>query len=402
MVEHSRKRPILPFLFAIAISLGIGLYTGLALRSGTAAPAGVLRVSSATAPSTTFHRLDDVWALLQKEYVKQPLDLTTAVNGALEGMVQSLHDPYTTFFTPPEAKAFQDEVDGTFEGIGAEIGMKNNVLVVIAPLPDSPAEQSGLKAGDKILMINSQSTVDMTLERAVGIIRGKKGTTVKLTVQASDQTTHELTIMRDAITVQSVKLTMHGSIADIELSYFGQKTDQEFSSTVSQVLLNNAKGILLDVRNNPGGFLDSSVAVASNFVDKGTVVVTEKYRNGTQTQHPTKRAPRLKGLPVVVLVDQGSASAAEILAGALQDEKLATLVGTKTFGKGSVQQVHDFTDGASLKLTVAKWFTPKGRSIDEQGIQPDVVIENTKEDYDKNRDPQLDKALEILQKAIAR
>lgn len=396
-----RRQLLLPGLAILLLlgSFGVGFLLGVR-QQGFGALSGL--AEGGKGKGATFQRVEDVWNVLRKEHIDAPPSQTDAVYGAIRGLVESFHDPYTVFFPPKEAESFKEEIDGIFQGIGAEIGIKNNQLVIIAPLPESPAEKAGMIAGDRIVTIDGTSTVQMSLDKAVQMIRGQKGTTVVLGVQKGDAAAPtDVRIVREEITVKSVRLSNpEKGIAHIKLSYFGPQTKQEFLAAVNDVLLQQRRGIILDLRSNPGGFLDGAVDISSQFVDKDAVIVTEKFKDGTQTSYSSKISPRIKGIPIVVLVDQGTASAAEIVAGALQDYRLATVVGKKTFGKGSVQQVEDFSDGASLKVTVAKWLTPKGRSIQDEGIVPDVEVDLTEEDYNANRDPQLAKALEILKQKI--
>lgn len=399
METHSTSRPRsllwgALFVFSLLLAGGAGylLHDRVETRAGTVTKVAPLSLD----------RVEDVWKALRKEYVSQPIDEQKAIYGAIQGLVDSLGDPYTVFFSPDESKTFQEEIGGVFEGIGAEIGMKEEQLVVIAPLPGSPAEKAGLKAGDRILAIDGMSTQGVSLDDAVRKIRGAKGTTVVLTIQRGEETANDVTIARESIAVKSVQFSMSDDkIGTITLSYFGPNTEKEFGAAVDRFLGEGGKSLIVDFRNNPGGFLDTAVDIASAFVEKGAVIVKEKFSDSEETEHKATGGNALKGIRTVALVDQGSASASEIVAGALQDYRLATLVGTKTFGKGSVQQLEEFSDGSSLKMTVAKWLTPKGRSIDEQGITPDVTIELTKEDYDNNRDPQRERALQLLREANA-
>lgn len=393
------RRAFLVRILVLIVVFTIGYGLGISVHQPT-----ILKTSSATTSTDaiSFDRLQEVWDTLQKEYVNQPLNKSDAVYGAIHGMVDSLKDPYTVFFTPDESKSFQDEIGGVFEGIGAEIGIKNDQLVIIAPLPDSPAEKAGLKAGDMIFAIDTTATQGVALDDAVKKIRGAQGTKVALTIKTgADGTPRDVLITRASITVKSVQLSMTDDhIGILKLSYFGPQTEKEFTGAVNQFLVQNGKGLVLDLRSDPGGFLDTAVSVVGQFVDSGSVVVKEKFVDGTENEHKTNGNGKLKGIPVVVLIDEGSASASEIVAGALQDYGIATLVGTKSYGKGSVQQVEQFKDGSSLKVTIAKWFTPKGRSINQQGIVPDVEVQLTKEQFDKNQDPQQDKALEVLRSKL--
>lgn len=360
------------------------------------------------AKNVDFQQFWEVWKMLKAKYYKQPLDEQKMLYGAMTGLVASTGDPYTSFFEPKLAKEFGDALEGKFEGIGAEIGIKDDQLLVVAPLPDSPAAKAGLLPGDAILSINGTSTDMMTVERAVSLIRGPKGTKVVLSigrfktdhtqkgkpVQTANRS--EILIVRDTITVKSVRTKfLPSGIAMIEIVSFNTDTTEEFSKAVDQVLAKDPKGLILDMRSNPGGFLDRATAVAGEWVGD-QVVVSERRQGVTIDEYRGTGRGRLKSLPTIVLVNEGSASAAEIVAGALQDYGMAKLVGKTTFGKGSVQDYSELDNGAAIKITVAEWLTPKGRFINTVGIQPDVTVDRTEEDYHADRDPQLDKAIELL------
>jgi len=338
-----------------------------------------------------------VWETVLSDYVNQPVDQTKMFYGAISGIVSSLGDPYSIFLDPQMSQEFQKELSGKFEGIGAEIGFKNNYLSIIAPLPGSPAEKAGLKAGDKILKIDNNDTQDMNLDYAVSLIRGKKGTTVTLNILSSDQEQpKDLTIKRDVINTTSVTWELkNDTFAYIKVAQFDDNATSAFNKIVNEIILKNPKGIILDLRNNPGGYLDSALDMADKFLDE-KVVMYEESAKGDKKEFKSKSNPSFKDVKTVVLVNEGSASGSEIVAGALQDNQRATIVGEKTFGKGTVQDLKDFNDGSTIKLTVAKWLTPDGRSITDNGIKPDVEVKITQEDLDKDYDPQLDKAIEIL------
>jgi carboxyl-terminal processing protease len=343
------------------------------------------------------------WDLLKEKHVdKGTLDAQKLVYGAIKGMLQATGDPYTNFFDPQEAKLFSEDLEGSFEGIGAELGIKDKTLTIITPLDESPAQKAGLRAGDKIIKIGDQSTLEMNIYAAVDLIRGKKGTELKLTIfREGEEDTQEISIIRETIKVKSVKLEMVGeNIAYLRINQFGEKTSQEFDAAMNKIIEKEAKGIILDLRNNPGGFLDSSIKIASRLMPRGKAVVIEEDSNGKKETLFTYGGDKLSGLPMVVLVNEGSASASEILAGALRDNLQIPVIGQKTFGKGSVQELVNLSGGSSLKITVAKWMTPNGEYIMEKGISPDIEVELTKDDYDNNRDPQLDKAKEVLQEKI--
>ncbi len=336
----------------------------------------------------------ETWDLVKEKYVNQIND-QDLVYGAIKGMVNALGDPYSAFMTPEENKQFEEDMQGSFEGIGAEIGIRDGVLTIIAPLEGMPAEKAGIKAGDKVIKVNDKSTAEMTLNEAVRLIRGPRGTTVSLTILRNGEA-QEIKIVRNQIDIKSVKLEQkENNIIYIDINGFLQDTSQEFTIAAAQVLLLNPKGIILDLRNNPGGYLDQAIEVTGWFVDKGEVVVIEEFGDNKQTEHKAFGNASLKKYPLVVLVNQGSASGSEILAGALRDLRSTKLIGEKTFGKGSVQELENLENKSSLRITIAKWLTPNGYSIHEKGLEPDLaMIDDPKtEDVDE----QLEEAMKILE-----
>jgi carboxyl-terminal processing protease len=341
----------------------------------------------------------DTWNVIKNKYYNKEVPDTKLFYGSLQGLVASLGDPYSIFMTPTDATQFQDDLKGNFEGIGAEIAVKNNQLIIVSPLDDSPAMKAGLKPKDWILKINGTSTEGMTSNQAVTLIRGQKGTEVILNIYRDGfSEPKDFKIIRDQITVKSLRWEYKndGRIVWIKVRQFNDDTMPLFDQAITEIATkNNVTGIILDLRSNPGGYLESAIEMAGEW-DGDQVVVSEKNRDGLETFHRAFKAARLGKYKTVVLVNEGSASASEIVSGALKDWKKATLVGKKTFGKGSVQDLNDLKDGSQIKITVAKWFTPNGSTIDEQGIEPDVKVDLTEEDYNKDRDPQLDKALELL------
>jgi carboxyl-terminal processing protease len=339
-----------------------------------------------------------VWDSIKSQYVDQDkISDKKMFYGAIRGMVAAVGDPYTLFMDPKIAKEFSNDLAGTFEGIGAEIGIKNDTLTIIAPLPDMPAEKAGLRSGDKILAIDGTSTSGMFVDEAVNLIRGPKETKVTLTVAREGVSgIKEYVLTRGTIIVKSVHAEMRkDGVFYISITNFNEDTAALFNDAVQKMIEANPKGIVLDLRSDPGGFLDTAIEVASEWV-QNNIVVIEKQGDGTKNENLSRGRARLKGYPTVVLVNGGSASASEIVAGALQDYNLATLVGEKTFGKGSVQTLDNFSDGSSVKITVAKWLTPLGHSINEEGIDPDVVVPLTVADYNADKDPQMDAAIRIL------
>ena len=340
----------------------------------------------------------NVWETLPKSYIdKSAFDGQKLLYGAISGMVRSLGDPYTAFLNPDQNAQVKDELAGTYEGVGIQIGFnENNRLVVIAPLKDTPAEKAGLLARDLILKIDEKDTLDVTLPEAVDLIRGPAGSKVKLLLSHKDEReTYEVEIERAKINVRSVdvefKNTDRGEVAVIKVSRFGDKTNSEWDEVIGQVLERKVKGVIVDMRNNPGGLLSSSVYVASEFVD-GTVV-KQQMADGSVQSLTASRAGKIGKTKLVVLVNEGSASASEIFAGAIQDKGRGKIIGEKTFGKGTVQDVVDLPGGAGLHVTVAKWLTPKGNSIHDDGIKPDIVVSISKEQRQSKQDPQLDRAL---------
>ena len=346
-----------------------------------------------------------VWDLLKEKYVdKNSLDAQKLLYGAINGMLAATGDPYSNFFDPKQTKDFSNEMQGNFDGIGAELGIKDKLLTVIAPLENSPAQKAGLRAGDKILKIGDKISADLSIDEAVDLIHGKKGTEVKLTILHKDaQDSQEITIIRDTIIVKSVELKfIDNNIAHIKINKFGEETYTEFLSAEKEVLAKNTQGIILDMRNNPGGYLDKTVDIASLMIPKGKVVVSEEDNTGKKENLYTTGGDKLSQIPMVVLIDEGSASASEILAGALRDDRNITLIGKKSFGKGSVQEMINLPGNSSVKITVAKWMTPNGDYIMEKGITPNIEVELTEEDYNNNRDPQLDKAVEVIKEKISK
>lgn len=321
------------------------------------------------------------------------------VYGAIRGALATLKDPYTTFFSPSDAKKFEEDLEGAFGGIGAEIGVRNNELLVIAPLKGNPAEEVGLKAGDKILKVDDTVTSGMAVEEAVKIIRGEPGSKVTLLIYREGfEEAREFEITRRIIVVPTLDYEMKdGSVMYAHLYNFNGNAPQLFYEMGLNALTRGAKGLVLDLRNNPGGFLDVAVHLAGWFVNRGDVVVREKFRGGDEQPLLANGNSALAQLPVVVVVNEGSASASEILAGALRDIRGAKLVGAKTFGKGSVQEIEYLKDGATVKVTIAEWLTPAGTVIDGEGLTPDYEV---KESDEEGNDPQLEKALELMWQQI--
>jgi len=336
---------------------------------------------------------------LQEKFVdKSKIDPQQIIYGAISGMTRSLKDPYTVFFTPQETKRFEEDVQGVFEGIGIEIGVRNDQLQVIAPLEDSPAKKAGLRAGDKILKINDTFTQELTLEEAVNLIRGPKGTEVRLTIfREGWKEPKEIKIVRDVIKVPSFDLKfLDPDVVYLKIYQFSGNSPTNFKEIAQKIINSSRKKIVLDLRDNPGGFLDAAIDIAGWFLQRGDPVLIEEFADGKEEIHRANGNSLLSDYKLVILINKGTASAAEILAGALRDNKGTIIVGEKSFGKGSVQELTFLKDQSSLKITIAKWKTPKGKFLEENGLAPDIEVKMTEEDFDQNRDPQLEKALEIL------
>lgn len=352
----------------------------------------------------------DAWEMLKEKYVgAADLSNQDLLYGAISGLVSATGDPYSSFFPPPEAQKFSEEISGEFSGIGIEIGIRENQLVVVAPLKDTPADKAGLKTGDKILKIDDFVTVGINTEEAVKRIRGERGTDVVLTIQRGNDSPHEVKITRDVIQLPTLEWKMitekgeeseQGKIAYFKLFNFYENAPLLFYQSALRTAFYDTEGIILDLRGNPGGFLEASVNIAGWFLKRGETVVTEDFAIGEDNVFKSEGSGLFADIPVVVLIDEGSASASEILAGALKDVRGAPLVGRPSFGKGSVQEVENLRDESMLKITVAKWLTPKGTTIEGNGLKPDYEVEISEEARKDDKDPQLEKALEVLKEEI--
>lgn len=405
----SKPLRVLPrFLVVILIILtatasgSIGFFVGEAqgVRSVVPAGEGVVTgqgdIPDYLSEDVDFEQFWDIWNLLKESYYRQPVSDKNLYYGSLKGLVSGMGDPYSVYFDPEEAAQFAADLEGSFEGIGAEIGIKEEKLQIVSPLKGSAAERAGLLPGDWIVMIDQVETFGMTVEEAVSRIRGEGGTQVVLTIsRVGTEGVFDVTITREKIVIDSVKWSIDDqNIMTVSISTFNHDTTSLFNEAVQEALTANVEGIILDVRGNPGGLLTTAIEIASAWVGYDTVVI-ERIQNESNS-YKGVMAPRLQDIPTVVLVNGGSASASEIVAGALQDYEYATLVGTQTFGKGSVQDYRELEDGSAVKITTAEWYTPKGRTIHEVGIKPNYEILFTAEEYQAGIDPQHDVALQVL------
>ncbi len=343
----------------------------------------------------------NVWDAVSANYLIKPVDSKAMLYGAITGMVAALDDPYTSFLPPQENKEAEDSLNGTYEGIGAELGFKEEQIVVVSPFDGSPAKEAGVRPGDIILKIDDESTLGLDLTAAVKKIRGAAGTTVKLTLLRKDEKEpFTIVIKRGQISVDSVTWEDKGDgIAYIRVSRFGEDTNKLWEEKVKEinVQMANLNAIVLDLRGNPGGYLDSSIYLAGEFF-RNKPVIYEEDSTGKQVERGTNRIGSFNGVPVVVLIDGGSASASEILAGALKDNVSAVLVGEKSFGKGTIQDVVSFPDGSGVHITIAKWLTPNKVWVHKKGIDPDRVVKISDDDIKNEKDPQLDAALDTARK----
>lgn len=412
-VAHQASRSKRAIFFGVIIGLLIFVFYagyqkgryGAVMTENRVAPSEAifLNTNEQRDQSIDFSLFWRVWDLLKEKYIdRDQLDAKALFYGAIDGMLAATGDPYTTFFSPKENREFKEDLSGSFEGIGAEMGIQNDILTVIAPLDDSPAAKAGILAGDRILKINGEPTNALSIDEAVDRIRGPKGTKVTLSVfRSGEEELREIEVERDTIVVKSVKLEMRDGIAVIRLARFGEETTKEFSALVQQVTNQPVKGIILDLRNNPGGFLSTAVDIAGQFLSGSQVAVIEENADKVRHELRTSGDGKLQSLPVVILINEGSASASEILAGALKDQRPEiVLVGKTSFGKGSVQELVPVSRDTSVKITVAHWLTPKGKAINKVGISPDVEVSFKRNEQNPKEDNQLDRALEELRKLL--
>lgn len=346
------------------------------------------------------------WNVINEKYVPTNSTSTEIISdqdrvyGAIEGMVRSMGDPYTTFFPPVESKQFSESISGQIEGVGMEVGIKEGIITVIAPVKGTPAYRAGVKSGDQILKIDNLATTGLSPEEAIKHIRGKKGTPVKLTMlRPGAKEPYVVDIIRDVINMPTVDTETRGEVFIIRLYSFSAISPNLFRDALREFVESGKYKLIIDLRGNPGGYLEAAQDIASWFLPTGKLIVSEDFRNEKDKQVFRSRGYNIfnENLKLVILIDGGSASASEILAGALHDHGIATLVGSQSFGKGSVQELIDITDETSLKVTIAKWLTPNGISISHNGLTPDVVVKLDEKKYLEDKtDTQLNKALEIL------
>lgn len=400
MLKYFEKRRAATTVLLVAIFFGLGIHIGFNNRSEIDKVSNLLGKETAVQTEADFSPFWKVWNDINNKYPNGKITDQEKIYGAISGLVESLNDPYSVFFDPDETKLFESDIKGNFTGVGMEVGIKNKFLTVIAPLKDTPAYKANIKSGDKILKIDGADTTGLSAEEAIKLIRGEKGTTVTLIISRDgEKEPKEIKIVRDIINIPTINTQLReDGIFVISLYSFSANSAELFRDALKEFALAKTDKLLLDLRGNPGGYLDAAVSMSSWFLDSGKTVVIEDYGNNSK-----QKIYRSKGYDVfnenlkfVILIDSGSASASEILAGALQDYKKALLVGEKSFGKGSVQEVLDVTSDTILKITVAKWLTPNGNSISEKGLTPDYTVSFTKKDIENKTDSQLNKAVDLL------
>lgn len=390
----------------VAAAFGGGIYVGFHNSEQLANVSAFAGLDAVPPQDVDFTPLWKAWSVLEEKFVSATT--TAAVTsdeqlwGVIQGLAESYGDPYTVFMPPAKASIFEEDIKGEFGGVGIEIGMRDDVLTVIAPLKGTPADRAGILSGDRIVKVDGNSTEGSTVDEAVSQIRGEIGTDVTLTIAregAGELKDHVLTRAKIEVPTLDTQLRSDG-IFVVKLYTFTATSPNLFRKALREFTESGSTKMILDLRGNPGGFLEAAVDMASFFLPAGKIVVTEDFgENGEPREHRSKGYDIFRSNPIsmVILVNQGSASASEILAGALQQHEVATLVGKDTFGKGSVQELVKITPETSLKVTVARWITPNGTSISDGGLKPDVAVDITAEDVEAGKDPQLDRAVEVLQ-----
>ncbi len=403
MQNFSKTRHIITVISLIALSFLGGVYIGNRNRPEIDKIIGLSNKETQVATETDFSPFWKVWNTINEKYPKaDKITDQNRVYGAISGLISSLDDSYSVFFNPEDAKAFEEEIAGNFTGIGMEVGIKDKILTVIAPLKDTPAYQANIKPGDKILKIDKTVTSGLDIEKAIKLIRGEKGTIVTLTIfREEEKEPMEIKITRDIINIPTLDTELRpDGIFVIKLYSFSANSANLFRNAIKSFAEAKTDKLILDLRGNPGGYLDAAVDISSWFLSNGKTVVTEDYGDDKKPEIFRSKGYNVFNdkLKFVILIDGGSASASEIVAGAMQDHGRAKLVGNKSFGKGSVQEAIKVTPDTLLKITVAKWLTPNGNLIAEKGLTPDYLVEITQKDLGAKKDPQLEKAVEILLK----
>jgi carboxyl-terminal processing protease len=394
----NKKKKWIAWTIAIVLVTNILTYYGTK-RLSLVLPNGKIIGAQQYSDASKFQKLFDVRNLLYKLYDGN-IDDNTLVEGAIKGMASSLNDPYTVFMNQKEYENFSSQTQGSYSGVGIQIEVKDNNIVVLSTFDGSPAKKAGVLPGDIIEKVNNTDVNGKEYDNAVTMMKGAKGTDVSITVLRNSKDTYTYKMKRDTIALETVSGEMlAGNIAYIKLSMFDENTGKNFNKKLTELQSQGAKGLILDLRQNPGGLLTTCVEVASNFIPKDKVIVSTIDKNNNKQEYVSKGGSAI-GLPLVVLTDGNTASASEIVSGAVRDYKIGTLVGEKTFGKGVVQTLIDTGDGTALKVTMAKYYTPNGENIQKKGIQPDITVKYPEnllsQPYNRSTDPQFNKALETI------
>lgn len=403
-VRQDKKFPFVGVGLALVFATA-AFFSGVHLGADARLEANVGSIFAASQEERVdLTRFWEVWELLDERFVSatstDPYTPEERLEGAIQGLVETYGDPYTVYLPPEDAAIFEEDIAGNFEGVGMEVGERDGVLTVIAPLPNTPAERAGIRSGDMIIRIDGTSTESMSIDEAVKHIRGETGTEVVLTIlREGDDELREISVVRDTIDIPTITTDLQDGVFIIRLFNFSAIAEAKLQDALREYVQSGSRKLVLDLRGNPGGYLQSAVNVSSYFLPTGKVVVREHFGDN-EDERVYRSSGRLLSRyapeKMVVLVDGGSASASEIVAGALQEHDAATLIGTPTFGKGSVQELIDLRGGASLKVTVARWLTPEGNSISEGGLTPDIEVPLEDADVESTTDPQLEAAIEYL------
>lgn len=389
---------ILMFLFSVVLVVATFTLGFATSRAFFQPKSNVINDGAPSEIAPAMHTFWQAWNIISTDFYTQPVDPTKMSYGAIDGMVNSLGDPHTVFLDAQHAQFFSQQLGGSFEGIGAEVDMRDGRLMIVAPIKGTPAEKAGLKSGDVILKVGDTSIQGMSEFDAINLIRGPKGSQVVLTVQRSNQPAFTVTITRDTIVTSAVESKMlDNNVAYLKLNEFTATAPQDMHDQLQQLMAQKPKALIFDLRGNPGGLLDTAVKVASEFLKDGNVVLVEKFKNGDRTDYKTSGGGLATDIPMVLLVNEGSASASEIVSGAFKDYKRATIIGTTTYGKGSVQIPHQLSDKSQLDVTIAHFFSPQEHEINGVGIKPDIEVPDpTDQQVAQQQDPQLSRAEQYI------
>ncbi|MBU0612181.1 S41 family peptidase [Patescibacteria group bacterium] len=401
MLKFLKTKSVTLAILAVATFFLLGIYIGSHKQQKIDETTSISNKETPVEITADFEPFWKVWNVINEKYPQaNKVSDEERINGSISGLVGSLNDPYSVFFDPSEKEKFEEDISGSFSGIGMEVGIKDKILTIIAPLKDTPAYKANLKSGDKILKIDDKISSDLTIDEAINFIRGERGTTVTLTIfREGERDPQEIKVVRDTINVPTLDSELRkDGVFVIRLYSFTANSSSLFRDALGKFYEAKTDKLIIDLRGNPGGYLDTAIDISSWFLPAGKIVAIEDYGNGKKQKIYRSLGYNMFNdkLKLVILIDGGSASASEIVAGAMKDHDRAILVGSQSYGKGSIQEVVDITPSTVLKITVAKWLTPNGTSISEKGLMPDYKIEITEKDFEEEKDPQMEKAVELL------